>query len=63
MAEEKSGSSQRDEDSGRDVGVSEMPKEWRSGKLVVIVIPEEPDAIPESRRDYSRPFWVGTPVE
>lgn len=49
MAEKKSVSSQGDEDSGRDAGVSEMSKEWQSGKLVVIVIPEEPDAIPESR--------------
>jgi hypothetical protein len=31
--------------------------------LFVTYFDEEPDATPPSRRDYSRPFWAGTPVE
>jgi len=38
-----------------------MPKGWRPGDLIVILIPEDPDAIDESKMDFSQPFWVGEP--
>ena len=55
--ERKNQNNPRDDDRRCDT------EELHRRRLVVIYIPEEPDAIPPERRDYSRPFWVGTPVE
>ncbi len=61
MAEENSGKP-RDDRSDRDRDVPGMPKGWRPGDLIVIPLGPE-DEFPESRMDFSLPFWVGTPVE
>lgn len=63
MAAKKSDERPQEGECDREPEVAGMPKGWRPGQL--IVIPLEPDLyeFPESRMDFTIPFWVGTPVE
>ncbi len=61
MAEEKNEKPQ-DNASNRGSDVPGMPKGWRPGDLIVIPLRPDPDAIDESKMDFSLPFWLGEPV-